>query len=137
MTAGNPPTITSYTTKCDLTGGADRRAAKNAARPMNQSREAHLPALAAPLPQGGHTGPGRSETVHEATRRSPCHRHDPTERPTRSHARVGMTLPPAASVGTGLISREARDVLSYRYATSPESSHTGYSMTKGAAQQGY
>jgi hypothetical protein len=39
----------------------------------------------------------------------------------RSHARVGMTLPPTASLGTGLISREARDVLSYRYATSPES----------------
>ena len=48
-----------------------------------------------------------------------------------------LDLPPAASMGTGLISREARDVLSYRYATSPESSHTGYSATKGTAQQGY
>jgi hypothetical protein len=48
-----------------------------------------------------------------------------------------MTLPPAAIVDTGLISREARDVLSYRYATSPELGHTGYSTTKGTAQQGY
>jgi hypothetical protein len=48
-----------------------------------------------------------------------------------------MTLPPAASMGTGLINREATDVLSYRYATSPESSHNGYSTTKGPAQQGY
>jgi hypothetical protein len=47
-----------------------------------------------------------------------------------------MTLPLAASMGTGL-SREARDVLSYRYATSPEASYTGYSTTKVAAQQGY
>jgi hypothetical protein len=57
--------------------------------------------------------------------------------PPRSHARVGMTLLPTASVGKGLISREARDVLSYRYATSPESSDNGYSATKGTAQQGY
>ena len=28
-------------------------------------------------------------------------------------------------------------MLSYRYATSPDSSHTGYSTTKVAAQQGY
>jgi hypothetical protein len=60
----------------------------------------------------------------------------PPSGPPRSHARVGRTLPPAASVGTGH-SREARDVLSYRYATSPESSHAGCCMTKGAAQQGY
>jgi hypothetical protein len=44
--------------------------------------------------------------------------------------------PRTASMGTGL-SREARDVLSDRYATSPESSYTGYSTTKGPAQQGY
>ena len=48
-----------------------------------------------------------------------------------------MTLPPAASVDTGLMGRETRNVLSYRYATSPASSHTGYSTTKGTAQQGY
>jgi hypothetical protein len=28
-------------------------------------------------------------------------------------------------------------VLSYRYATNPELGHTGYSKTKGTAQQGY
>ena len=57
-------------------------------------------------------------TVHEATRRSPCHRLDPTERSTRSHA-PGRHDPSAyRERGTGLISREASDVLSYRYATS-------------------
>src|SRR5215211_6113683 len=34
-------------------GGADRRSAKNADRPLNQSREAHPLGLAAPLPRGG------------------------------------------------------------------------------------
>jgi hypothetical protein len=34
-------------------GGADRRSAKNADRPMHQSREAHPPGLAAPLPPRG------------------------------------------------------------------------------------
>ena len=62
--------------------------------------------------------------------------HDPTEPHNQKPRPVGMTLPPAASMGTGL-SREARDVLSDRYATSPESSYTGYSTTKGPAQQGY
>jgi hypothetical protein len=33
-------------------GGADRRSAKNAARPLNQSREAHPLGLSAPLPEG-------------------------------------------------------------------------------------
>ena len=47
-----------------------------------------------------------------------------------------LDLPPAASMGTGLISREARDVLSYRYATSPESSYTGHSTTKGPCSGG-
>ena len=64
-------------------------------------------------------------------------RSTPTERPTRSHARAGMTPPPATIVDTGLISREARDVLSYRYATSPALGNTGYSTTKDTAQQGY
>jgi hypothetical protein len=36
-------------------GGADRSSAKNAATPINQSREAHAPlGAAAPLPRGGH-----------------------------------------------------------------------------------
>jgi hypothetical protein len=48
-----------------------------------------------------------------------------------------MTLPPAASADTTLTDRAIGNVLSYRHATSPESSHAGYSMTKGAAQKGY
>ena len=67
----------------------------------------------------------------------PCHGLDPTERPARSHGRVAMTLPPAASAGTGLMRRGTRNVLSHRYATSPESSRTGYSTTKVPAQHGY
>src|SRR5215203_3349041 len=67
------------------------------------------------------TGPPRTRTgrciSHERIMRRG--RSTPTERPTRSHARAGMTPPPATIVDTGLISREARDVLSYRYATSP------------------
>jgi hypothetical protein len=47
-------------------GGADRRSAKNANRPMNQSREAHHSASPHPSPEGVYS-PGRSETVHEAT----------------------------------------------------------------------
>jgi hypothetical protein len=67
------------------------------------------------------------------------HRHDhaPTERPTRSNARVGRTLLSAASAGTTLSGLEISNVLSYRHATSPDSRHTGYSTTKFAAQQGY
>jgi hypothetical protein len=34
-------------------GGADRRSAKNAARPINQSREAHLAAWPLTPPEGG------------------------------------------------------------------------------------
>ena len=69
---------------------------------------------------------------------APCHGPDSTERPTRSpHARVDMTLPPAPSAGTTLRGRGTRDVLSYGYATSLASSHTGYSTTKVAAQQDY
>jgi hypothetical protein len=59
-------------------------------------------------PPRGHTapdGPNPRATVHEATRRSPYHGLDPTERLTRSHARVGMTLPPVASTGTTLTGR--------------------------------
>jgi hypothetical protein len=54
-----------------------------------------------------------------------CHGIDPTERPTTSHARVDMTPSPAASAGMGLMGRGTSNVLSYRYATSPESGHTG------------
>jgi hypothetical protein len=36
--------------------------------------------------------PNPRATVHEATRRSPCHGLDPTERPTPEPHRVGMTL---------------------------------------------
>ncbi len=39
-------------------GGADRRSAKNAAAPLNQSREAHPLGAAAPLPRGGPVGRG-------------------------------------------------------------------------------
>jgi hypothetical protein len=84
-------------------GGPDRRTAKNADAPMDQSREAHRSARPLHSPRG-HPAP-------DAPRPRAA---------TRSHARVGMTLPPAASVGAGLISREARDVLSYRYASSPD-----------------
>ncbi len=38
-------------------GGADRRAAKNADAPMNQSREAHHPARPLHSPEGGHQPP--------------------------------------------------------------------------------
>ena len=81
--------------------------------------------------------PNPRATVHEATRRSTCQDLDPTGRPTRSHTRLGMTPLPAASAGTTLMGRGTSNVLSYRYATSPESGHTGYSTTKVAGQQGY
>jgi len=35
-------------------GGADRRSAKNADRPLNQSREAHLAERSLHSPEGGH-----------------------------------------------------------------------------------
>jgi hypothetical protein len=38
-------------------GGADRRSAKSADRPLNQSREAHPLGLAAPLPRRGASRP--------------------------------------------------------------------------------
>src|SRR5262245_51268241 len=89
---------------------------------MNQSREAHLTARPLHSPRGGHTArdaPKPRATVHEATRRSPCHGLEPTQRPTRSHARVHMTLPPAATAGTTLRARGTSNVLSYRDAPSP------------------
>jgi len=60
------------TTLCDsqvrleiaAVGGADRRSARNAARPMNQSREAHLATWPLHSPEGAFS-PGRFETVHE------------------------------------------------------------------------
>jgi hypothetical protein len=88
-------------------------------------------------PREGHPAVDTARPVHEATRRSLSTAMIQPSRTPRSHARVGMTLRPAASMGTGLISREARDVLSYRYATSSESSQTGYPTTKGPAQRGY
>ena len=59
-------------------------------------------------------------------------------RTPRSHARGRRpALPPAASAGTTLTGRGTSNVLSYRYATRPDSSHTGYLETNVAAQQGY
>ena len=55
-------------------GGTDRRSAKNAAAPMNQSREAHPLGAAAPLPLVGHNQ--RKWVV----------------RPTRGYARNGVSL---------------------------------------------
>jgi hypothetical protein len=101
-------------------GGADQRSAKNADRPINQSREAHHSAWPLHSPEG-HTALGCSEPAgddYEATRRSAGHGLAPIERPTRSHARVGMTLPPAASAGYDAHGRGTSNVLSYRYATS-------------------
>jgi hypothetical protein len=48
-----------------------------------------------------------------------------------------MTPLPAASAGTTLMGRGTSNVLSYRYASSPESGHAGYSTTNVASQQGY
>jgi hypothetical protein len=57
-------------------GGADRRSAKNAAAPNDQSRKAHHPAWPLHSPEG-HTAPDAPNpraTVHEAT-------GDPLSRP--------------------------------------------------------
>jgi len=120
-------------------GGADRRSAKNADRPMNLSREAHHTARPQHSPEGHtartlrtHGRPSMKRPGHP-----PCHGLGPNRAADQKPSPVGMTLPPAASAVTTLMSREARDMLSYRYATSPASSHTGYSTTKGTAQQGY
>ena len=105
-------------------GGVDRRSAKNADRPHGSIARSAPSARPLHSPKGGQLG--HSETIHEATRRSPVTAMIQPSGPPRSHARVGMTLPPTArSVGMGLLTREARDVLSYRYATSPESGNTG------------
>jgi hypothetical protein len=48
-----------------------------------------------------------------------------------------MTRAPAASAGTTFMGRGTSNVLSYRDATGPESSHTGYFTAKVAGQQGY
>ena len=45
--------------------------------------------------------------------------------------------PPATSAGTTLAGRGTSNVLSYRYATSPASRHTGYSTTNVPGQRGY
>jgi hypothetical protein len=51
-------------------GGADRRSAKNAAAPMDQSREAHPCGAAAPLPRGGHELAGAFQV---GTKLKDCH----------------------------------------------------------------
>jgi hypothetical protein len=118
-------------------GGADRRSAKNAAVPLN-NRAKRTTRCGRSTPPRGPTVPDASNpraTVHEATRRSRCHGLGPTERPTRSHAQVGMTLPATANADATLMGRGTSNVLSYRYATSPESGRTGYSTTKVTARR--
>jgi hypothetical protein len=48
-----------------------------------------------------------------------------------------MTLPPAASVSTGLIRPRGQGCAQLPLCDQPRSRQTGYSTTKGAAQQGY
>jgi hypothetical protein len=102
-------------------GGEYRRSPKGAERADESIARSAPYGVAGPE---GHTAPDAPNpraTVHEATKRSPVTALVQPSGPPRSHARAGMTLPPAAIVDTGLTSREARDVLSYRHATSPES----------------
>jgi hypothetical protein len=103
---------------------------------MNQSREAHYPARPLHSPEGAYSPDPPRPFMKRPGDPFVAAMIQPSG-PPESHARVGVTLPPAASVGTGLISREVRDVLSYRYATRPDSGHTGCSTTKIAAQHGY
>src|SRR5829696_3107626 len=51
-------------------GGADQRSAKNAARPMNQSREAHRSAWPLHSPEGGRSTSGPGVLTSAATRHS-------------------------------------------------------------------
>jgi hypothetical protein len=91
-----------------------------------------------PLPEGGHTGPDAPSPRATSMKR-------PGDPPVtvlihraahQKPARVGMTLPPAASAGTTLRGRGTSNVLGYRYATSLASSHTGYSPTKSCSSAG-
>jgi hypothetical protein len=104
----------------------------------------HLAQLQHRLP--GHSG----ATTTMPTRRLPpltsktCHpmrSSEPLNSPAwlRYSARSPGPRDPSASHERmyGTHSRKARDVLSYRYATSPDSTHAGYSTTNVAAQQGY
>src|SRR5215218_8301662 len=74
-----------------------------------------------PLPEGGRTAPDAPSPRATSMKR-------PGDPPVtvlihraahQKPARVGMTLPPAASAGTTLRGRGTSNVLSYRYATSP------------------
>ena len=58
VTSRDHPAWQSGQAEIAAAGGADRRSAKNADGPLNQSREAHHAALAAPLPRGGPVGRG-------------------------------------------------------------------------------
>jgi hypothetical protein len=64
--AGRPAARSSIVTE----GGADRRSAKNAAAPLNQSREAHLAAWPLHAPSGDMTSTDGS-TI-ESRVRTPC-----------------------------------------------------------------
>ena len=82
-------------------GGADRRSARTRTRRwINRAKRTTRHGRSTP-PRAAYCL-GRSETVHEATRRSPVNAMIQPSGPPRSHARVGMTLPRAANVGTGL-----------------------------------
>ena len=76
----------------------DRGSAKNADRPMDQSREARHPARLPPAYSPDAPRPSMKRAI-------PCQGLDPTERPTRRRARVAMTLAPAASAGRTLTGR--------------------------------
>ena len=81
--------------------------------------------------RGRHTPGGHTARTLRTHGRPPMKRSGDHQKPRR----VGMTLPPAAGAGTGLMGRGISNVLSYRYATRPEPSHTGYSTTKVAASR--
>jgi hypothetical protein len=85
-----------------------------------------------PHPEGAYSAdaPNPRATVHKATKRSPCHGLDPPGRATSSPPGSAWPLPPAASADTKLTGQGIGNVLSYRHAPSPESSHARYSMTK-------
>jgi hypothetical protein len=122
------PSRSSARTPTSVTGKPSRRArARTSASNANPSSRARLKTSSAacrwkPFRPHWVSRNGRPSTARMAWLKPRPGRHD---------------LPPTTSVGTGRTSREARDVLSYRYATSPHSSHSGYSTTKVPAQQSY
>ena len=85
-----------------------------------------------PHPEGAYSAdaPNPRATVHKATKRSPCHGLDPPERATRSPPGSAWPFRLPGSADTTLTGQGIGNVLSYRYAPSPESSHARYSMTK-------